>query len=106
METSLVGLKRVDAALRFTWTDGLEAEVSLRDLRIECPCAHCISELTGKRLLDPATVDPAIELQDMQPVGRYAYRCLFSDQHDSGIYPLDLLRALCEEAARGGQARQ
>jgi ATP-binding protein involved in chromosome partitioning len=106
VETSLVGLKRVGAALRFTWSDELVAEVGIRDLRIECPCAHCVSEVTGKRLLDPASVPEDLDLKDMQPVGRYAYRCLYSDEHDSGIYPLELLRLLCEEAARGGRARQ
>ncbi len=106
MREHLLGLSRAGDSLRFRWSDELEAEVLIRDLRIECPCAHCVSELTGRRLLDPATVPEDIDLKDMQPVGRYAYRCLFSDDHDSGIYPLELLRTLCVESARGGRARQ
>jgi DUF971 family protein len=30
----------------------------------------------------------------MTPVGNYAYKILFSDGHDTGIYTLDLLREL------------
>ncbi|MBC8329310.1 MAG: DUF971 domain-containing protein [Planctomycetes bacterium] len=106
MEEHLTGLARAGSSLRFQWSDGLDAEIEIRDLRIECPCAHCVSELSGKRLLDPASVAEDLDLQDMQPVGRYAYRCLFGDQHNTGIYPLELLRALCVESARGGRARQ
>ena len=106
MDPSLVGLARAGRSLRFQWSDQLVAELAIRDLRIECPCAHCVSEVTGKRLLDPVTVPDDLELQDMQPVGRYAYRCLYSDGHDSGIYPLELLRTLCEEESQGRRARQ
>jgi len=30
----------------------------------------------------------------MDPVGNYAYRILFSDGHDTGIFTLELLREL------------
>ncbi|RMH03856.1 MAG: DUF971 domain-containing protein [Planctomycetota bacterium] len=106
MERRLIGLARLADGLRLSWDDGLEARIGFRDLRLECPCAHCVSEVTGRRLLDPATVPEDLGLQDMKPVGNYAYRCLFSDGHDSGIYPLELLRALSEESARGVQARR
>lgn len=105
MEPSLIGLERVEGVLRFRWDDGLEAGIAIADLRRACPCAHCVSELSGRRLLDPASIPDDLALRDMKTVGRYAYRCLFGDSHDSGIYSLELLRALCEENARGAQAR-
>jgi DUF971 family protein len=37
----------------------------------------------------------------MKPVGNYAYGIHFSDGHTTGIYSLDYLRELGEEAARG-----
>ena len=94
MSARLVGLERTEGAVRLRWDDDVTAEVSIHELRSLCPCAHCISELTGQRLLDPATVPRDIALKDMQPVGRYAYRCLFSDQHDTGIYTLEMLREM------------
>jgi DUF971 family protein len=30
------------------------------------------------------------------PVGHYAYRIVWNDGHDSGIYTLESLRALCQ----------
>jgi DUF971 family protein len=39
----------------------------------------------------------------MRPIGNYAYAIAFSDGHSSGIFSLELLRRLGEEAsaARG-----
>lgn len=96
MEATLTGLRRAGRGIAFTWSDGLVAELAPRQLRVRCPCAACVSETTGRRLLDPWSVPADLGLQDMQPVGRYAYRILFSDSHDSGIYTLELLRELCE----------
>lgn len=96
MESRLAALRRGASGVVFTWSDGLAVELAPRQLRVRCPCALCVSEATGRRTLDPALVPAELQLQDMQPVGRYAYRCLFSDGHDSGIYTLELLRSLCE----------
>ena len=71
-----------------------------RALRVVCPCAHCVSEVTGRRLLDPATVPDDLGLVDMQPVGNYAYRLLFDDGHDSGIYSWEYLYRLGADRER------
>ncbi len=101
MEHRPTALRRSPGGITIAWDDGLERELSPWELRVACPCAHCVSELTGEALLDPATVPRDITLQDMQPVGHYAYRCLFGDGHDSGLYTLELLRRLCQEPPRG-----
>jgi len=49
--------------LKILWPGGREALVTSRRLREICPCAGCIEEFTGKKLLDPATI-PA----DIRPV--------------------------------------
>jgi len=90
-------LKRGERGIVFTWDDGLEVELSSWQLRVQCPCAACVSETTGRRTLNPALVSRDIEVRDVQPVGLYAYRCLYSDGHDTGIYTLEALRRLCEE---------
>ncbi|TAH34570.1 MAG: DUF971 domain-containing protein [Planctomycetota bacterium] len=97
MDAHLTGLRRSDAGVVFQWSDGLRAELRPRQLRLRCPCAACVSETTGRRLLDPALIAGDLMLADMQPVGRYAYRCLFGDGHDTGIYTLEHLRELCEQ---------
>lgn len=97
--SQLVGLRREGEGIALRWQDGLEATLAPRALRIVCPCAFCVSEVTGERLLDPASVPEDLGLKDMQPVGNYAYRLLFSDGHDSGIYRLELLHELCAAAS-------
>ena len=94
----LVRLQRLSEGTKIalTWDDKLQKELWVYDLRLACPCARCIHEVTGKKLVNPANISSEISLKDMQPVGNYAYRLLFSDDHDSGIYTLELLRKLCE----------
>ncbi len=98
MEARLLSLRRQPGAVLLRWEDGLERALAVRALRLACPCALCVHEVTGKPLLDPAGVAADVGLQDMQPVGNYAYRILFSDGHDSGIYTLERLRGLAEAA--------
>jgi DUF971 family protein len=43
---------------------------------------------------------PAVTIEAMSPVGNYAYKIAFSDQHSTGIYPLELLRGLGNEESR------
>ena len=80
--------------LRLTWADGHAQTLAPRDLRIACPCAKCRDEVTGERLLDPATVAMDIQLTRIWSVGNYALGMAFSDGHDTGIYTLKSLRAM------------
>jgi DUF971 family protein len=36
----------------------------------------------------------------MPRVGRYAYKIVWSDGHDTGIFTLEHLRALCEQQSQ------
>lgn len=49
-------------------------------------------------VLSPAEAQP-LRVLDMKPVGNYAYAIQFSDGHTSGIFSLDYLRRLGEQAA-------
>ncbi|MDA0668283.1 MAG: DUF971 domain-containing protein [Planctomycetota bacterium] len=98
MESQLTGLKREGDHLRFTWSDGLVSALSIRELRISCPCAFCVNEITGARQVNPGDIPDDIGMKDMQPIGRYAYRVLFDDGHDTGLFTLEELRARCQEA--------
>ena len=95
MDATLVALRRKPGAIQFAWSDGVERALPDRALRLACPCAFCVHELTGRRLLQPAQVADGVRIRDMQPVGNYAYRIQFDDGHDTGIYTLERLRELC-----------
>lgn len=81
--------------LRIEWADGHVSEYSPRYLRLRCPCAGCIDELSGRPRLDPASVPADVYPVGIEYVGRYALRFDWSDGHSTGIYPFELLRRIC-----------
>jgi ATP-binding protein involved in chromosome partitioning len=76
------------------WNDSKESALKTYDLRLACPCAQCVDELTGKKRLDPASVSKDVWPQEISPVGRYALNFKWSDGHSSGIYTFEQLRQL------------
>jgi ATP-binding protein involved in chromosome partitioning len=90
MPLEIVGLGKRE--VRFVWDEGDEDVWGARELRIRCNCAHCQSEVTGERLLDPASVSEDLTVTDMHLVGNYGLGVHFSDQHTTGIYRLRELK--------------
>ena len=64
-------------------------------LRLACPCAACVEEISGRPLLDPATVDPAVRPVSVALVGAYGLRIQWSDGHGTGIYTFERLLQGC-----------
>ncbi|MBX9582664.1 MAG: DUF971 domain-containing protein [Gemmataceae bacterium] len=99
-----VSLRREGDGLKIEWSDGVATFVAWRHLRANCPCASCLDERAKPpdpfRVLSPREVEagPPAPLA-MKPVGRYAYQITWNDGHDTGIYPLELLRRLGEPAS-------
>jgi DUF971 family protein len=86
-----------DANLRITWADGRVCNFDAPALRRACPCAGCVNEWTGERMLRPETISDALSISDMELVGRYALNFRWSDGHATGIYSFRYLRELCEQ---------
>ena len=84
-------------SLRITWRDGRVSDFGYPDLRRACRCAECVEEMTGRPLLDPATVAEDIRPVDIKAVGTYAIKITWSDGHDTGIYAFDRLVRLAGE---------
>ena len=82
--------------LRIEWQDGGVSELVPRDLRIACPCAGCVDEMTGKRILRPEHVAEDVMPLAIHYVGRYALTFVWNDGHSTGIYPFEYLRQLAE----------
>ena len=78
-----------------TWSDGHESVYPARDLRMACPCASCVDEMTGLRILQPGQIGEGVAPASLELVGRYAIRIWWQDGHSSGIYTFDYLRDLC-----------
>lgn len=88
-------------AVRFVFNDGLSAAIPNHTLRCACPCAMCVDENSGKRLLDPAQVPNTVSPEALQPLGNYAMVFEWSDGHTTGIYPWAYLRKLAEQEMAG-----
>jgi DUF971 family protein len=83
--------------LEIEWSDGKRLRYNAAQLRRCCPCATCRSERAAPADAPPAAGRPKVIIEQMTPVGNYAYKIRFSDGHDTGIYPLELLRELGRE---------
>src|SRR5687768_16031830 len=79
----------------FSWEDGHRSLYELTYLRLNCPCASCRDEWTGKRLITLDKISPEIKISNSEPVGNYALRFKWSDGHQTGLYSFDFLRKLC-----------
>ena len=101
-----------EGRLRIEWSDGQTREYTLAELRENCPCASCREKrgqaqsasqpaaskgpLLSLPVLSAAEARP-LTIEDMKPVGNYAYSIGFSDGHNTGIYTLEFLRELGRE---------
>lgn len=95
-----VGLRARDArSLEIAWADGRTDDLDVRDLRLACPCAYCVEEMSGDALLNPATVPADVHPRKITSVGTYAMIIDWSDGHGTGIYTFTYLRKLAEHLA-------
>ncbi len=79
------------------WSNGSRCIYPYRYLRLQCSCAACVEEMTGRQLLNVAAVPEDVIAVDYIEVGRYALQFLWSDGHSTGIYPFRALLRLAEE---------
>jgi len=97
--TTPIGLARRDQmTLSVQWADGRQDQVNTRDLRLACRCAACVEEMSGRPLLDPATIAYDVAPRSITSIGNYAITITWSDGHSTGIYAFDHLRAFTEHA--------
>ena len=89
-------LKQIDDfSLSIAWGDGHRCLYRAADLRRACPCAQCVNEWTGQRMLKPETISEKTAISAVSVVGRYALNFRWSDGHETGIYSFQYLRDLC-----------
>ena len=83
-----------DHVFTIEWTDGMLADYRLSELQKRCPCASCVDESTGKRILDRDSIDDNVRAKRVKSVGRYALRVDFTSGCSNGIFGFDLLRIM------------
>ena len=76
------------------WSDESESSYSAAALRRACPCATCVNEWTGEKMLSDESVAENVTFDHLAIVGRYALSFHFSDGHDTGIFSFRYLKDL------------
>jgi ATP-binding protein involved in chromosome partitioning len=99
-------INRRDEGILIEWdTDGHETWFPARTLRLACPCAACIDEMSGRALLDPTSIPGDVRPVSLALVGAYGLKVQWSDGHATGIYTFERLLSSCSCAScRGGPA--
>ena len=87
-------IEESDSELSISWSDEAETKYNAADLRRACPCAGCINEWTGEKMLKAENIADELSFSSISIVGRYALNFHFSDGHETGIYSFDYLRKL------------
>jgi len=83
-----------DYHFEILWTDGKRQSFRLSDLQKNCPCARCVNEETGERLVNLESIDERVRARKIQSVGRYALRIDYTSACSLGIYAFSRLREL------------
>jgi DUF971 family protein len=95
-----LAMRKEGDSLVIEWSDGCTGKVSWKALRDDCPCAGCRDERQKPadpfRILKPAEIAGPLAPVSMPRVGRYAYKIVWNDGHDTGIYTLEHLHELCQ----------
>lgn len=86
--------------MRIRWNNEKTYAVPYIEMRFYCPCAGCIDEHTGERMIEKSSIQPNIRATQAQPIGRYAIQITWSDGHDTGMYHYDRLLELCEKQGK------
>ena len=85
-----------DFTVNIVWADDRRCSYRAADLRRACPCAQCVNEWTGEKMLSDDSIPDDIHFSHISIVGRYALNFHFSDGHETGIYSFAMLRRLGE----------
>jgi ATP-binding protein involved in chromosome partitioning len=80
--------------VKIKWKDGHESVYPARELRLACPCAGCVEEMTGRPLIRSELVPDDVHPLSIVLVGRYAVKINWSDGHNTGFYTFEHLRKM------------
>ena len=89
-------IEESDSEISIVWSDDAETKYNAAELRRNCPCASCVNEWTGEKILRDESVSDDLSFTHTSIVGRYALNFHFSDGHDTGIFTFKFLRELAE----------
>ena len=83
-----------ESELTIEWSDGSLSRYTAAQLRRSCPCAACVNEWTGEKMLKPESVPDDLTVKATSLVGRYALNFHFADGHETGLFSFKYLKDL------------
>lgn len=83
--------------VELVWSETDVSRLPFRAIRLNCRCAACVDEFTGRKILMPETVSEDIHPDEVSLTGNYAMKFRWSDTHDSGLFTFDHLRSLATQ---------
>ena len=94
MKPTDINLHKISRVLEVTFDDGSSFKLPAEYLRVYSPSAEVQGHAPGQEVLQIGKEDVAIE--NIEPIGHYAIKLCFDDNHDSGIYSWSYLYELGE----------
>ncbi len=84
-----IRLHQVTRKLEITFDDGASFSLPCEFLRVYSPSAEVRGHGPGQEVLQVGK--ESVNIVAIEPVGLYAIRLIFSDEHDTGLYSWDYL---------------
>ncbi|PZP27781.1 MAG: hypothetical protein DI603_20875 [Roseateles depolymerans] len=84
-------------ALEIAFDDGARFRIPFELMRVYSPSAEVMGHGPGQEVLQTGKRD--VLVTDLEPVGYYAVKPVFSDGHDSGLFAWDYLYRLGRDQA-------
>lgn len=92
MQPSDIRLHKKTAVLELAYPDGTNHSLSAEFLRVYSPSAEVRGHGQGQEVLQ--TGKRHVKINRVEPVGHYAIKLHFDDDHNTGIYTWDYLHEL------------
>jgi DUF971 family protein len=90
-----LALDQKSKVLSLSFDDGRTIELSCEYLRVHSPSAEVRGHGPGQEVLQVGKEN--VNIVAIEPVGNYAVRLVFSDEHDTGLYAWNFLIELAEK---------
>lgn len=84
-----IHLHQASRTLELTFDDGTHSSLPCEFLRVYSPSAEVRGHGKGQEVLQIGKED--VNIADIEPVGNYAIRLIFTDGHNTGLYSWDYL---------------
>ena len=92
MKPTEINLHQVSRVLELSFDDGSNFKLPVEYLRVYSPSAEVTGHGPGQEVLQIGK--EGVNIDAVEPVGHYAIKLAFDDNHDTGIYSWDYLYEL------------